>query len=141
MPTIDQLAPATAASDADELMVNQNGISRRITRAQLISGLQSQLAVPTGTLLGRSSPGPGGPESVMVGANLILSNGVLAASPPMSLVQIPTASLRQMPPGSVAYASDGRKPGEALGKGTGVPIFVDSSGRWISMLDGAPVLP
>ena len=139
MPTIDQLAPAIAASDSDELMINQNGISRKITRAQLISGLQAQLAIPSGTLVGRSSSGAGGAESISIGANLTLSNGVLSAAP-VSLLQDLTKSLRQMPPGSLAYAIDGCKPGEALGKGTGVPVYVDSSGRWISMLSGTPVV-
>ena len=80
MPTIDQLAPATAASDSDELLVSQSGIARKITRTQILAGLQPQLAVGAGTLLGRNSPGTGGPEQIAVGANLSLNNGVLAAS-------------------------------------------------------------
>jgi hypothetical protein len=39
MPTIDQLAPATAASNTDELIASQNGIARKLTRAQLTAGL------------------------------------------------------------------------------------------------------
>lgn len=38
--------------------------------------------------------------------------------------------------GEVAYASDGRKPGEAIASGTGVLAFYDGS-AWISACDGA----
>ena len=57
MPTIDQLAPATAASDNDELLVSQSGIARKLTRAQVLAGVQPQLAISCGTLLGRISNG------------------------------------------------------------------------------------
>jgi hypothetical protein len=80
MPTIDQLAPATAASDGDELLVSQSGIARKITRTQILAGVQPQIAVGARTLLGRNSPGTGGPEQIAVGANLSLNNGILTAS-------------------------------------------------------------
>lgn len=80
MPTIDQLAPATAASDNDELLVSQAGITRKVTRAQVIAGVQPQLALTSGSLLGRSASGIGAPETVAVGANLILANGTLSAN-------------------------------------------------------------
>ena len=80
MPTIDELAPATAASDNDELLVSQSGITRKVTRAQVLAGLQPQLAISSGTLLGRTSGGTGGPEQISIGANLSLSNGALSAS-------------------------------------------------------------
>ena len=48
MPTIDQLAPATAASDTDEIVLSKNGIVRKATRAQLLAGVQPQLAVSPG---------------------------------------------------------------------------------------------
>ncbi len=80
MPTIDQLAPATAASDSDALLVSQSGIARKVTRAKILAGLQPQLAISAGTLLGRNSPGTGGPEQIALGANLSLNNGTLAAS-------------------------------------------------------------
>jgi hypothetical protein len=57
MPTIDQLAPATAASDSDELPVSQGGIARKVTRTQMLAGLQPQLAIGPNTLLGRISAG------------------------------------------------------------------------------------
>ena len=80
MPTIDQLAPATAASDSDELLVSQSGFARKVTRAQVLAGVQPQLAITAGTLLGRNTSGTGGPEQIAVGANLSLNNGTLAAS-------------------------------------------------------------
>ena len=80
MPTIDQLAPATAASDTDELLVSQSGIARKVTRAQVLAGVQPQLAISSGTLLGRISGGTGTPEQIIIGANLTLINGGLSAN-------------------------------------------------------------
>jgi hypothetical protein len=90
MPTIDQLAPATAASDADELLVSQSGIARKVTRAQVLEGLQQQLAIGSGSLLGRSSAGTGVPEQISIGANLALADGVLSASAtPFNVASLP----------------------------------------------------
>jgi hypothetical protein len=80
MPTIDQLAPATAASDNDELLVSQSGIARKVTRAQVLAGVQPQLAISSGSILGRASVGTGGPEQINIGANLSLANGTLSAN-------------------------------------------------------------
>ncbi len=94
MPTIDQLAPATAASDTDELLASQNGIARKVTRAQVVAGLQPQLAVASGTLLGRSSTGLGDPEQLSVGANLVLNGGTLAATAsPFRMAQLPAGTV------------------------------------------------
>ena len=79
MPTIDQLAPATAASDDDELLVSQAGITRKVTRAQVLSGVQPQLALANGNLLGRCTSGTGAAETIAIGANLVLNNGTLSA--------------------------------------------------------------
>lgn len=79
MPTIDQLAAATAASDTDELMASQSGIARKVTRAQIVSGAQPQISIASGSLLGRQSAGAGGPEQIGIGANLTLSAGTLSA--------------------------------------------------------------
>src|SRR4051794_25931670 len=93
MPTLDQLAEATASSDNDELLVSQNGIARKITRAKVIAGLQKQIAVGQGTLLGRASSGSGGPESVALGANLKLENGALSAlASPYEVASLPEDS-------------------------------------------------
>jgi hypothetical protein len=80
MPTIDQLAPATAAADSDEHIVSQAGTALKMTRAQILAGVQPQLALESGVLLGRCSAGMGAPESLTVGANLTLASGTLVAS-------------------------------------------------------------
>jgi hypothetical protein len=94
MPTIDQLAPATAASDSDELLVSQSGIARKITRAQVLAGVQSQVAISGGTLLGRQTAGTGSPEQVAVGNNLSLNNGTLSASAtPFIVASLPAGTV------------------------------------------------
>jgi len=90
MPTIDELAPATAAADTDELVVSQNLITRKITRAQVLAGVQSQLTIPAGTVLGRISAGQGAPETIAVGAYLSLASGTLSAlAAPYSILLSP----------------------------------------------------
>ncbi len=55
---------------------------------------------------------------------------------------LPSYSVAALPAGSVAgakaFASNGRKPGEAAGAGTGVEVFNDGS-RWISGCTGSTV--
>ncbi len=82
MPTIDQLAPAPAASDLDAFPASQSGIVRRLTRAQILAGTQPQIIIPSATLLGRGSPGVGAPEAITIGSGLALSGGALLAIPP-----------------------------------------------------------
>lgn len=90
MPTIDQLAPATAAADSDELVVSQNTIARKITRAQILAGVQTQITLPGGTLLGRASSGFGSPETIAIGSYLNLSAGTLSAmAAPYSIALTP----------------------------------------------------
>ncbi len=81
MPTVDQLEPAPAAADNDELIASQAGTLRRVTRAQLLAGTQPQLALPTASLLGRASPGTGAPETIALGPGLVITDGALAAIP------------------------------------------------------------
>jgi hypothetical protein len=80
MPTIDQLAPAQAVADTDELPISQGGTVRAATRAQLVAGLQPTLALAQGQLLGRASSGSGPAETVTLGANLVLTGTTLAAA-------------------------------------------------------------
>ncbi|MBV9756816.1 MAG: right-handed parallel beta-helix repeat-containing protein [Alphaproteobacteria bacterium] len=80
MSTIDQLAPAVSVSDTDLIPLSQNGTTRRSTRAQLLAGVQPQLALPSQTLLGRASPNTGAPQLISVGANLTLAAGTLSAA-------------------------------------------------------------
>ena len=94
MPTIDQLAPATAAADTDEILVSQNGTARKITRAQMLSGLQPALAIPAGSLLGRVSAGVGAPETIAIGSNLSLNGSTLvAAAAPFSVSLLPAGTV------------------------------------------------
>src|ERR1700761_7176121 len=94
MPTIDQLAPATSASDSDEFMVSQGGVARKVTRAQVLNGVQPLLAVTAGTLLGRSSTGVGSPEVITVGQSLLLQQGTLEASnSPFSISGLPNGTV------------------------------------------------
>jgi hypothetical protein len=79
MPTIPQLPPATTTGAQDELPVSQAGIARSVTISELLSGTQPAIEIPSGTLLGRVSLGPGGPEAVQVGLGLEVSNGSVAA--------------------------------------------------------------
>ncbi|WP_428486737.1 hypothetical protein [Rhodopila sp.] len=80
MPTIDELAPATSASDTDEFIVSQAGTARSISRSQVLNGVQTQLAVPTGSLLGRISSGTGSPEVISIGPNLSFNGSTLSAT-------------------------------------------------------------
>ncbi len=102
MPTIDELAPALAAADDDMVPVSQGGAARRVSRAQLLAGMQPSLAVPSGTLMGRTGPDVGAPEAVTVAAPLMLNRGVLS--------------------GPAAYAIGGLPPGVAPGVTDGVGI-------------------
>ncbi len=80
MPTIDELAPATSASDADEFIVSQAGIARKVTRAQILNGVQAQLAVPAASLLGNPGQGIGLVSAIAVGENLSINGSTLSAT-------------------------------------------------------------
>jgi len=79
MPTIDQLTPASAASDTDEIAASQAGTLRKLTRAQLLSGLQPSIAIAPGCLLGRASLTLDQPEAIFIGSGLALTGNTLAA--------------------------------------------------------------
>lgn len=112
MPTINQLAPATAASDTDEFVVSQSGIARSITRAQVLAGVQAQLSVASGTLLGGPATGIGSPQQVSIGANLSLVSGTLNALASSYVVS-------SLPAGNVPATSDSVPIGQA---GTNVAV-------------------
>jgi|SRR5208283_659398 len=99
MPTIDQLPDALAASDSDELLVSQGGVARKMTRRQLLAGVQPTLSMGSGELLAGPSTGSGTPQAVAVGSNLILANGTLSASGP-------TYSIGSLPAGITPVASN-----------------------------------
>ena len=80
MPTIPQLPSATATGAQDELPVSQGGITRAVTVAELLSGTQQAIEVPSPSILGRSSLGPGGPEALAPGLGLAVQNASLLAN-------------------------------------------------------------
>ena len=82
MPTIDQLETALATSDADAVMLSQNGVARKATRAQLLAGVQSQLLLNPARLVGRTTVGVGAVEPIAIGAGLSLASGTLSATVP-----------------------------------------------------------
>ena len=82
MPTIDQLETALATSDADAVMLSQNGVARKATRAQLLAGVQSQLLLNQARLIGRTTAGVGAVEPIAIGAGLSLASGTLSATVP-----------------------------------------------------------
>ena len=80
MPTIDALPAATAAADTDAVMVSQASTARKVTRAQLLAGLQPSIVVPPGALLGNGGTTSSGPLSITVGSNLVLTGGTISAT-------------------------------------------------------------
>lgn len=89
--TIDALPPAISSADTDELPASQNGITRKVTRAQLLAGVQPAFILGTNTLLGNPGASVGGAQAIGIGANLALTNGVLsAAASPYSVPALAT---------------------------------------------------
>lgn len=96
MMTIDQLPQAISASDTDELPTSQNGVTRKVTRAQLLAGVQPMMALAPDTLLGNPSGAVSGPSGIAVGANLALMNGTLSATAaPYSVPTLPAGDAPQ----------------------------------------------
>ncbi len=80
MPTIPQLPTAVEAGLQDELPVSQGGVTRAVTVAELLSGTQQVIEVPSPSLLGRASLGPGGPEPLSIGVGLTIGNASIQAN-------------------------------------------------------------
>ncbi len=80
MTTIGQLPPASSVSDTDLLAIYQNGQTLAATRAQLLTGVQTELAVPANSLLGNAGTGTAAPEPIAIGANLVMSGNTLSAA-------------------------------------------------------------
>lgn len=92
MPTIDELQAASASSDTDELMATQSGSARKVTRGQLLAGLQPAISVPPGALLGNSGTTTSGPLAITVGSNLTMTNGTITAPAPFVIATLPAGS-------------------------------------------------
>ena len=80
MPTILQLPPASLVTAADEIPISQNGTTRAVSVGTLLATTQPAILSPTGTLLGRTSLGEGGPEPIQIGTGLHLASNALAAN-------------------------------------------------------------
>ena len=80
MPTIDELPSATGTGPQDLLAIDQSGITRSVSVADVLASTQPLIEVPSPSVLGRSSLGPGGPESLTVGVGLVVQNASIAAN-------------------------------------------------------------
>ena len=82
-----------------------------------------------------------------VSAGQVIAKGGMSVTGGLSVgagtIGLPTyavASLPQAAIGSLAYATNGRKTGEAAGVGTGVLVVGGSTGQWVSVMSGTAVL-
>ena len=80
MPTIPELPNATQTGLQDEIPVSQGGMTRAVTVAELLSETQQLITVPSQTVLGRASLGPGAPEALGIGVGLGLQAANLVAN-------------------------------------------------------------
>lgn len=80
MPTILQLPDAAHVTPADRIPLSQSGVTHSASVGALLSGTQPAILTDTGTLLGRNSLGPGGPEPVAIGAGLVLQGATVSAT-------------------------------------------------------------
>ncbi len=80
MPTIQQLPTAASVSADDEVPISQGGVARSTAVGTLLAGTQPAIIVPTGSLIGRVSTGPGTPEPITIGPGLTLNSGTLATT-------------------------------------------------------------
>lgn len=70
------------------------------------------------------------------GKTLAEGIAVLSQPPVYTVAALPASAAT----GAFAWASNGRKPAEGAGAGTGVPVFFNSAtGQWFSYLSGAVV--
>jgi len=80
MTTIAQLPAVSSVGAGDLLPLSQAGQLYSVSVFQLTAGLQTQITLPSGDLLGRSSIGAGAPEGIALGAGLGMTGGALAAN-------------------------------------------------------------
>ena len=88
--------------------------------------MSSGLTISAGTLVAKGNASISGSLSVGGGA---------IGLPIYTVATLPSAAL-----GSLAYATNGRKTGEAAGAGTGVLVVEGSGGQWMSVMAGTAVL-
>lgn len=80
MPTIGQLPALSQVDPADEIPLSHGGAAQSVSVSTLLATTQPAIQAPTGTLLGRLSLGPGGPEPVSIGVGLVLQDSTLDAT-------------------------------------------------------------
>jgi hypothetical protein len=74
-----------------------------------------------------------------IGGMLIAANGLTVRGAPVILPSYVVAALPAASAGALAYAVNGRKPGEAAGAGTGVLVWASQTAQWLSVLGGTVV--
>jgi hypothetical protein len=80
MPTIGQLPALGQVDPADEIPLSHAGAAQSVSVSTLLATTQPAIQAPTGTLLGRVSLGPGGPEPIVAGIGLVLQGSSLDAT-------------------------------------------------------------
>jgi hypothetical protein len=80
MPKISDLPVATTVDAADQVPLSQGGTTRSVSIGEMLSATQPAISTPTGTLLGRISLGPGGPEPITLGTGLALTGNAVHAT-------------------------------------------------------------
>ncbi|MDE8345613.1 MAG: collagen-like protein [Acidocella sp.] len=80
MTTIAQLPPVISVGPGDLTALSQAGVLYAASVGQLTVGLQPAISVPSGALLGRQSIGAGAPETISLGAGVVMQAGALAAN-------------------------------------------------------------
>ncbi|OYV61150.1 MAG: hypothetical protein B7X01_02315, partial [Acidiphilium sp. 21-62-4] len=80
MTTIPQLPTATTVGLTDLLPLSQGGTLYAASVEQITAGLQTEIVLPTGEVLGRASAGTGMPEALSLGGGLALSATTLEAN-------------------------------------------------------------
>ena len=81
MPTISQLPTVTTVATSDMVPLSQGGATHSVSLGTLLSSTQPAIIIDQGSILGRVSLGPGGPEQISIGSGLALSAATLQATP------------------------------------------------------------
>ncbi len=81
MPTISQLPIAPSVTAGDTVPISQAGAAHAVSIGTLLSSTQPAILIDQGSLLGRLSLGPGGPEAIAIGSGLVLSASTLQVVP------------------------------------------------------------
>ena len=162
----DQVAtalPLTGGSLSGALLLagNPSGMMQAATKQYVDFQFATALPLSGGTLTGpvsidntiSFSGASSFQSSVSMSAGLTISSGTLVAEGSASIagslsvgggtIGLPTYAVAALPlctVGALAYATNGRKIGEAAGVGTGVLVAGGSVGQWISVMSGTAVL-